>query len=739
MQLALHSIARQKIARLGIHTVEDLLRYMPHRYNDFSRVVMARNLQPGDTVAVEGVLEGVKIVHTWKRHMQLVEAHVVDQSGRVRAVWFNQAYLVRTLKNSARIALFGKVYENRNGIYFANPAYQFAVGNELAGFARSGQAAMRAAPPFARGLVPVYREVAGASSRWLQSLVGQYIYVAAQMADVLPEDICMREKFPSIAEAMRMAHFPKSQQEADAARARFQFEELFLLQARFLLQRSRLQQMRARAIPFNQQLLKQFFDTLPYTLTDGQRKAAWQLLQDIAKPYPMQRLLEGDVGSGKTIVAFMGVLEVAQAGYQSALMAPTEVLARQHFISAGRVLCGHGVTVGLATATAHMIAAKSGGNKILEKKITKKTFQKLLGEGAIQFAVGTHALIARGMEWHDLALAIADEQHRFGVKQRTTLARYGQARGTSPHFLSMSATPIPRTLALAVYGDLDISRIVEMPAGRKPIETRVVLPSRRGEAYAFIRSEIQKGRQAFVICPRIEPGGLDTNSQPIDLVQSKRPTSTPQQSAAGGWKLQARLAWIDVRAVKQEYEKLSKTIFSDLRVGMLHGKLKPKEKEAVMKKFSDGKLDILVSTSVVEVGIDVPNATIMAIEGADRFGLATLHQFRGRVGRGMYMSYCLLLSDSAGAEANARLKALVRSHSGFELAQIDLELRGPGQFMGQEQSGLPDVAMEALKNPERIEQVRDYVQALLLEDPALEMHSALRERLAKITELVHGE
>ncbi|MDO8558322.1 MAG: ATP-dependent DNA helicase RecG [bacterium] len=698
----------RKLNVLGLHSVEDLLHYFPYRYDDFSRVLATRDLRAGEVVAVEGYVKDVKIIRAWNRGTQLLEAVVDDASGSVRVVWFNQLYLARMFKKGTKIALAGKVYDGKRGIYFANPAYEI-IG--------TGQESSL----HTRRLVPVYRETKGLTSRWIRMLVHRYLDTASSLREIFPHEVLLREKFLPPERAVRSIHFPETSKDAKEARRRFQFEELFLLQTRFIMEQKGRERIRAHAIPFDQSLIKTFVDKLPFNLTDGQRRAAWQILQDIAHPYPMQRLLEGDVGSGKTIVAFLAVLEVIKAGHQAIIMAPTEVLARQHFASAKKILGPHGITIGFVTSSPYALIASHAS----EKKIAKKTFRALLKEGGVHVAIGTHALLSPEMLCKDVALAIVDEQHRFGVDQRSNiLKKSGDAQ--APHFLSMSATPIPRTLALAVYGDLDISRITEMPSDRKPIETRLVAPAHRNEAYAFIRSEIKEGRQAFVICPRIE---LSNNAD-------QRGMGPAQISAE---KDRRKLVWNDVKAVKEEYEKLSKIVFPDLSVAMLHGKLKSKEKESVMKKFTEGQTDILVSTSVIEVGIDVPNATVMAIEGADRFGLATLHQFRGRVGRGEHKSYCLLFSDSSGAETQSRLRALVGAKNGFELAQIDLELRGPGEFMGEAQSGMPDIAMEALQDPVLIERVREDARKVCAEDPDLARHPAIRERLKRSGGRVHGE
>lgn len=709
----------KKLACLGIHGVEDLLYYLPYRYDDFTHVVPIKDLKAGEVVAVEGVIIALKAVRTWRQHMQLIEMRLGDGTGVVRVIWFNQLYLLKIFRKGLRVALAGRVYENKRGIYFANPAYELTDAGAL----------------HTRRLVPVYRETKGVTSRAIRTLAARHLAAAERLPDVLPEATSRRENFPPLGDALRIAHFPKTLYEAASARRRLQFEELFLYQMRFLQERTARARERAHPIPFNQALIKPFVDALPFMLTDDQRKAAWQILQDLAKPYPMQRLLEGDVGSGKTIVAFLAAYEAAKSGYQVVLMAPTEVLARQHFENAKRYLASDELVTGLITSASRCVTQYHIGT-VSEKKVTEKAFGALLAEGKIHIAIGTHALISERIVCKDLALAIIDEQHRFGVDQRALLLKKSGDR-VFPHFLSMSATPIPRTLALAVYGDLDISRIKQKPAGRQPPETQVVAPYRRSDAYAFIRSQVRAGRQAFVICPRIEVNADRDEQSPASVPLARFGEGIPGlQRPTPGQRLSV---WSEAKAVKDEYEKLSKTIFPDLRVAMLHGRMKPKEKSAVMKKFAARECDILVSTSVIEVGVDVPNATVMAIEGADRFGLAQLHQFRGRVGRGTHKSYCLLLSDSAGAEANARLRALLQANDGFALAQLDLELRGPGELMGEAQAGMPDIAMEALRNPSLIESAREDAKTVLTADPDLVAHTHLRQRVQKLGEKVHNE
>ncbi len=487
---------------------------------------------------------------------------------------------------------------------------------------------------------------------------------------------------------MRAIHFPRSLEEAECAQKRFAFEELLLIQLSALRERAKLKRHHAPEIPLQLHWVKKFVASLPFELTDAQRRSMWEIFQDIAKPRPMNRLLEGDVGSGKTVVAASAALLVARAGFRTAVMAPTEILARQHYDTLSKFLKPFDVSVGLLIGS----EKNSTGAAVL---------------------TGTHALIQEGRTFENLGLVVVDEQHRFGVEQRARLIKNNTTH-LVPHFLSMSATPIPRTFALAIYGDLDLSILDEMPKARKRVITKIVEPEKRPGAYQFIRDEVKEGRQVFVICPRIEV------SLPAEGETSIRP------------------AMLETKAVKEEYKKLSEKIFKDLKVGMLHGKLKSKEKDAVMKKFKNRELDILVSTSVVEVGVDVPNATIMMIEGAQAFGLAQLHQFRGRVGRGAAQSYCFLFPSENGMTTR-RLRAVVEAKNGFELAERDLEIRGAGDIFGTRQWGVSSEAMKALADAKLVRAVRTEAIELLRQDPKLEHNFLLGERLEETERTVHLE
>ena len=496
------------------------------------------------------------------------------------------------------------------------------------------------------------------------------------------------------------------------AKLRFSFEELFFIQLFVLRERNKLAQEKAAAIPADIDLIKRFVDSLDFKLTDAQRKSAWQILKDIEKPRPMNRLLEGDVGSGKTVVAAIAALNVARAGYQTAFMAPTEILAKQHFNGISKALQNFKLDIGLLTGKSDKFTSKKLKNDFIE--ISRKKLLEKSSNNEINILIGTHALIQDKVKFGKLALVVLDEQHRFGVEQRAKLCKRNAGKDGQiiPHLLSMTATPIPRTLALTIYGDLDLSLIDELPKGRKKVETKVISPEERKKAYDFIRKEVKKGRQVFVICPRIEK---------------------PEEGKKDV------MGWSEAKAVKEEYKKLSEEIFPDLKVGMLHGKIASAEKERTMRDFKNQKTDILVSTSVVEVGVDIPNATVMMIEGADRFGLAQLHQFRGRVGRGKYQSYCFLFTESPSANTKARLKALVNCESGFELAEKDLEIRGPGDFLGVKQWGIPDLMMSSLKDLNLVQKTRESAKEILQQDPQLKNYPLLQARLKNFRERIHLE
>lgn len=651
----------QKFAQLGISTVGDLLLYFPRRYDDYSQVTPVGQLRPG-MVTVQGVIENCKGRYV-RRGMHITEADLFDGTDRVRLVWFNQPYRASALKPEQTYFVAGVYQLSRQKFSIVNPACEL-VSDFPVNTAR---------------IIPIYREVKGLTSRQIRKVIGAAMPMVARLPEFLPVEVIASEKgIMPRAQAVAEVHFPSSPQALEAARQRLGFEEVFCLVLASLLNKHELLADAALAIPFQQKLAQDFVKHLPFTLTDAQRKVIWHIYQDMQKTQPMNRLIEGDVGSGKTVVAAMAALMPIAEGFQVAYMAPTELLARQHANTIHQLLQPLGQE--------GQVALLTGG---IPAKQKQDTLQRI-ARGEVRFIIGTHALIQEKVDMHKLGLVIIDEQHRFGVEQRKKLM---SKAGHMPHLLSLTATPIPRSLALTLYGELDISIIDTKPAGRKPIITEVTSPNSRKQLYARITKELERGRQMFVVCPLIT------------------------ESAA----LQASSA-------EQVYEDMQKRDFKQWRVGLLHGKMKSDEKTAIMEAFSKHELDILVSTTVIEVGVDVPNASIMLIEAAERFGLAQIHQLRGRVGRGQDQGYCyLMMSDSKTPPQ--RLQALERITDGFALAEMDLELRGPGAIYGTMQHGALDLRIAKLSDTKLIARARQAAEAIIDNPQNLVQYTELFSRV----------
>ncbi len=751
---------QKRLGKLGIKTLRDLFYHFPRRYNDFSKITKIIDLRAGQTATAQGRIIEINNTRTWKKRMTITKAYIQDSTGSIKIVWFNQPYLTKSLKNGDLINISGKVNLNKSpaflhdtkltqkeivplpktyinphnfekvagkDLYFSNPAFE-KITSQLRHTGR---------------IVPIYPETAGLSSRYLRYIIQLYLPNAKQLIDWLPAAIKRSQRLLDLNTAISQVHFPASLKNANQARRRLTFEELFLLQAFALSQKIQRLKERSQAIPFNKELIQSIVAKLPFKLTLSQKKAAWEIFQDLAKNQPMNRLLEGDVGSGKTAVAALAALENAKAGYQTAFMAPTEILAKQHYNTLCKLLDGFNVKIGLITSSDKKMNNES---KIMNhgKYNKKSTLDSLFIIHNSNIIVGTHALIQEKISFKNLTLAIVDEQHRFGVAQRAALQKNIIASPDGlpkniPHLLSMTATPIPRSLALTLYGDLDLSLLTELPKGRQKIITHLVPPIKRAAAYNFIRQQIKQGRQVFVVCPRIElpAAEIDRSFDGGSQWDNNATSKMMQNSISGNIGIGA------IKAVKDEYEKLSKNIFPDLKIALLHGKIKSKEKDKIMADFSAGKIDILVATSVIEVGIDIPNTTIMMIEGAERFGLAQLHQLRGRVGRGEHQSYCLLFTDSATAQTQARLKIMTACNNGFELAEKDLESRGPGEFFGTNQSGLPDLSASLLSGSLidliMVKQARVEAAKILQPDPELKNYPLLKEKLQKFQNEIHLE
>ncbi len=680
-----------RLEKLGVRTVRELLLFFPRRHNDYARLRNIGELTPGEEETVRA--------RVWSAHERRLgrrkgtEATVGDESGMMRVVWFNQPFIARQLRTNAEIVLSGRVSLYKGRPTLDNPEWEaWEPGEELTHTGR---------------LVPVYPLTTGLSSRTVRRLTRQALdtHVDA-LADPLPPSLRERLRFMDLPQAVRQAHFPDSQEQLDEARRRLAFDEMLPLQISVLLRRREWQRPgSADSLSMPNELRDGFLAALPFRLTGAQDKVLGQLLADLARDAPMSRLLQGDVGSGKTVVAACGLVAAVARGYQGVMMAPTEILAEQHFRTLCALFGADSESAPVAEATPSYldrplrIGLLTGS---LRAKQKAELYERIEA-GEVDIALGTHALIQEGVTYAKLGFVVVDEQHRFGVMQRAALR--GKS-AQSAHMLVMTATPIPRSLYLTLYGDLDVSVIDELPPGRRPIVTRWWPPERRQDAYDFLREQVAAGRQAFVICPLVE------------------------ESAS-----------VEAKAAVQEFERLSSQVFPDLELELVHGRLKSREKDAAMERFRTGEAQILVSTAVVEVGIDVPNATAMLIEGADRFGLAQLHQFRGRVGRGGDQSYCLLLAESPSPEAQRRLRLMQETTDGFRLAEADLQMRGPGEFFGTRQSGLPDFRVASLLDTRLIELARAEAARLLEDDPDLQQqeHAALAQEVARLFQQVTGE
>lgn len=676
------------LKRIGVETAGDLLRYFPFRYEDYRGLKPVIALRDGEMATVRVKIELLANKRSWRRRKTVTEALVSDKSGQLRVVWFNQPFITKILKTGDEVFLSGKVKTDIFGNQLVSPVYEKVGAGQTKHTAR---------------LVPIYPLTGGLTSKQVRFLVSQILSLAGRTPEWLPLEILERFDLAPLAEALRGIHFPEDETDLRLSTERLKFDELFILQLRAELARRRRKSEKAPALAFREEEIKKFVSRLPFQLTRTQKISAWEILKDIAEPRPMNRLLSGDVGSGKTVVAAIAAYDAVLNGYQVVLMAPTEILARQHFQSFEKMFAGLPISVGLRTRGQIILPGSA--------EATKKDFLAEIKSGELDIAIGTHALLSDEVKFKKLGLVVVDEQHRFGVEQRKAI----KEKGGQAHFLSMTATPIPRSLALMIYGDLDVSIIGEMPVGRKKILTRLVEPANREKAYDFIRQQIKKGRQAFVICPLIEakPENEEAGFQPINYAVAS-----------------------DKKTVMAEFEKLSKKIFPDLRLGYLHGRLKAEEKEKTMAKFRAGETDILVSTSVVEVGVDIPNASVMMVEGAERFGLAQLHQFRGRVGRSIHQSFCFLFSDSDSPDVLERLKFFEKENDGFKLAEKDLENRGPGEVYGTAQSGLMNLRLAKLTDREIIKKAREAARFVV---PAMKKYPALEKIVAARMRQVHLE
>jgi len=655
------------LAKKELTTVEDALFFVPLRHEDRTRLTPFRALQPGQVQTCSGVIVGLSPPPP-RRFRVPFTAMLRDESGYATASWFGGGYLGRVLKRGQRLVLHGKVVRYKGAINLQHPDYEIVEAGEDERL-HTGR------------LVPVYSTTEGLHQRALRRLMWSIVEQFTDgVAEILPEPARTRRRLVALPVALRDAHFPENENALATAHRRLAFDDFLFLQLGLAILRSRTTRARGVALNPPGDLVSRLRAALPYRLTSAQERVWSEIRRDMAAPFPMHRLLQGDVGSGKTVVAALAVLTAIEAGYQAAVMAPTEILAEQHFMTFRQLLEPLGVTVALLTSAS--------------RPRERKARRAALAAGEIACVVGTHALVQEGVEFRRLGLAVVDEQHRFGVEQRARL----RAKGEHPDLLVMTATPIPRTLALTLYGDLDVSVLDEMPPGRQPIKTVARTESKRAEIYEFVRKQISEGRQAYVVYPLVEESEV-----------------------------------IDLKAATDMARHLQQDVFPELTVGLLHGRLGFEEKDAIMRRFKAGEIHVLVSTTVIEVGIDVPNTTLMLIEHAERFGLSQLHQLRGRVGRGPWKSYCILLhAGKLTEDAERRIEAMTQTNDGFRIAETDLSLRGPGEFFGTRQSGLPQFRVaDLLRDAAILEDARIEAQGIIATDPELkdDAHRGLREGL----------
>ncbi|MBI4059269.1 ATP-dependent DNA helicase RecG [Candidatus Microgenomates bacterium] len=643
----------KRLARLNIKTLADLLYHFPYRYHDFSIISPISRVQLGEIVTIRGKIISIKNIYTKNRKI-IQQAIVEDDSGQIEIIWFNQRYIPNVLPAGSQVSLAGKIGLFNNKLVMESPDYEKITSpNQLT--IHTGR------------LVPIYPETSSIPSKWLRSRVAQFL-PEAEVEEFLPLQLIKRSHLPDIKSSLQQIHFPQNLEEAQKSRERFAFEELLLLHLSILERKNSWQKQESCYIlDIPQKDLAKFMGNLPFVLTNSQRQAVNEILADLTRPSPMNRLLEGDVGSGKTVVAAIAAYVITKNNLQTIMLAPTQILAQQHFDTLSRLLNPYNIKFHLIT----------GGKKI----------------GHYDVVVGTHALFHQKQPLDRLGLVVIDEQHKFGVEQRAILLGKN-LKACLPHVLTMTATPIPRTVALTLYGDLDLSVLTELPAGRKKIKTWVVPPQKRDGAYQWISKRVKNGEQVFIVCPLIEESEIESMKS--------------------------------VRAATAEFNQLKEQIFPDLKLGLLHGKLKANQKDEVIKKFRERQIDILVATPVVEVGIDISNATVMMVEAADRFGLAQLHQLRGRVGRRELQSYCLLFTESTTPKTISRLHALEEAKSGSELAELDLKLRGPGEVFGTRQHGFPELKVANFGDLELIKKTKEAAQEIF---PSLSKFPKLKSHL----------
>lgn len=703
---------KKALAKMGISTVENLLYYFPVRYGNTSQIKNVKSLSKGDESTLFGKISGLKTSKAWVKKIPMSEGIFTDDTGSIKLIWFNQPYIAKMIHNGQFVRVEGKISERRSKkeFYISNPKIEVvnslptAVGDSLFGYEGEEHT-----------MYPVYSESRGVTSYWIYHAI-QKIFSSGVLDDIpepIPENILKKYNLPGIKTAFIWIHTPKKEDDATSARKRFAFQEIFFIQLQKQKERKLWSKKNAFKIEINKKDIADFVKRFPFKPTDSQLNAIESITNDFKRGYPMSRLLEGDVGSGKTAVAATTIYAITQTvptgrtcgNLQTAYMVPTEILAKQHYENFISYFQHLPIKIGLITGSGCQIFP-SKSNPIKPTKISRAQLLKWVANGEVPILIGTHALIQKSVKFKHLAFVVIDEQHRFGTAQRQKLTDKDEV---VPHLLSMTATPIPRTLALTIYGDLDLTLIDQMPHGRKPIITKIILPSQRNNAYEDMRAELKSGRQLYIICPRIN-----------------EPDPTKELA-------------VIAKSVTLEAERLNKEVFPEYMIDILHSKMTPVEKENVMKDFESDKTKILVATSVVEVGVNVPNATMIVIEGAERFGLAQLHQLRGRVIRSNHQAYCFVFTESNGQKTRDRLKALITAKNGFELAEFDLTQRGAGELYGRKQWGISDLAMEAIKNIKMVEASRNEAIRIIEEDENFNKYPLIKDYFKNQTNRIHFE
>jgi len=671
-----------KLRKYNIETIKDLLYFFPYKYIDLSNPKKLNEVKINETAVVIGIIKNIKLIKTPFKKIYIISAYLADETGKIKIIWFNQPYLLKILKNNQRLLVYGKIIKNKYGLHISNPEFKILKTNEKV----------------KKEIIPVYYEIASISSNFFNKTIDNILkkFNIQNIIDPLPQIILIKADLMPLGQALINIHQPKDLELVNLAKKRLLFEEIFYIQLKIQKEKNLLQKEKAPLIKIDEKKIFEFLKNLNLELTNGQKLVLEEILNDLRANKILNRLIQGETGSGKTLIAEIISFIIVNNNYNVILMTPTEILARQHFIRFLNDFRFYNIGLGLMIKKSGYYGLK--GFKTYKKK---EDILRLTLQGKINILIGTHSLLEVNLQYPNVGLIIIDEQQRFGIEQRKKLIKNSNQH-LIPHFISLTATPIPRTLSLVLYGDLEVSTLKEKPFNQKEIQTKVIRPNDLDKIWKFVDLEIKHGHQAFIICPRVEKN------------ESKK---------------------LDIKNVKEEYEKIKK-IFPNYKITMLHGKMNSKEKEKILKEMLNNEINILVSSSVVEVGVDFPLATVIIILGAERFGLSQLHQLRGRVGRSAHQGYCFLVPEKYSRLSYQRLKVLEESQDAFYISEKDLEIRGPGELLGKKQAGFPDIAMQALKNAEIVEKAKKLAQYFIEYNPTLQGYPLLRIELRKREELI---